>query len=93
MIGLVTVLYNSDDVLEGFLKSISFQDHKDYKLYLIDNSANEKTDMLLSDLLKRYPVSSYKHIKTGGNIGVAGGNNWGIREALADCCAEIIIFS
>lgn len=93
MIGLVTVLYNSDNVLEGFLKSISFQNHHDYILYLIDNSANEKTDLLLSDLLILYPINSYKHIKTGGNIGVAGGNNWGIKEALADGCDDIIILN
>ncbi len=93
MIGLVTVLYNSDDVLEGFLKSISFQKYTDYILYLIDNSANKKTDQLLTNLFDHYKVSSYKHINTGGNIGVAAGNNWGIKESLADGCTGVILLN
>lgn len=39
-IGLVTVLYKCDEVLPDFFKSISIQTHKDYILYLIDNSAS-----------------------------------------------------
>lgn len=93
MIGLVTVLYNSDDVLEGFLKSISIQKYKDYTLYLIDNSANKKTDQLLTDLCDQYKVSSYKHINTGSNIGVAAGNNWGIKASLADGCTGVILLN
>ena len=93
MTGLVTVLYKSDDVLEGFLKTLSIQTYKDYKLYLIDNSENEGTDILLTNLLNRYPVSAYQHIKTGGNIGVAAGNNAGIKAAMSDNCADVILLN
>lgn len=92
-IGLVTVLYNSDDVLEGFFKTVSAQDYKNYILYLIDNSANEKTDSLINNLLKKYPVAVHHHLKTGGNIGVAAGNNAGIKAAIADNCTHLLILN
>jgi GT2 family glycosyltransferase len=92
-LGLVTVLYNSDEVLEGFIKSVSGQQFTNYILLLVDNSANEKTDILLEQLLTRYPVNAYRHIKSSGNIGVAAGNNAGIRAALAANCSELILLN
>jgi GT2 family glycosyltransferase len=92
-IGLVTVLYNSDEVLPGFFKSISSQKYKDYILYLIDNSANEKTDKLIEECLAKYPVSSVKHIKSSGNVGVATGNNTGIKESLNDNCTHVLFLN
>jgi GT2 family glycosyltransferase len=92
-LGLVTVLYNSDEVLEGFLKSISSQLFTDYILYLVDNSANEKTDILLEQLLTRYPVTAYQHLKSAANIGVAAGNNAGIQAALAANCTHVILLN
>jgi GT2 family glycosyltransferase len=92
-IGLVTVLYKSDEVLEGFLRTVSYQDHKDYVLYLVDNSASEKTTALLNNLILKYPVTSYRHMDSGGNIGVAAGNNLGIKAALADNCTDIILLN
>ena len=92
-LGLVTVLYNSDDVLEGFFKTVSAQDYKNYILYLIDNSANEKTDELINNLIKKYPVTVHHHLKTGGNTGVAAGNNAGIKAAIADNCTHLLILN
>jgi GT2 family glycosyltransferase len=92
-LGLVTVLYKSDDVLEGFLSSISIQDHVDFVLYMVDNSESETTDALLATLLIKFPVTKYVHIKTGGNIGVAAGNNTGIKEAFKDSCTHILLLN
>ncbi len=92
-IGLVTVLYKSDEVLESFIRTVFYQDHKDFILYLIDNSANEKTDILLSSLLAQYPIKNYTYINSNGNIGVAAGNNLGIKAALADLCTNIILLN
>ena len=83
-IGLVTVLYKSDNVLDGFFKSISIQTYKDYVLYLIDNSSSDATDALIQRLAQTCPVSRYYHIKSPGNIGVAAGNNAGIKKAIDD---------
>ncbi len=92
-IGLVTVLYNSNSVLEGFIKSISTQDYKNYILYLVDNSYNDNTNKILEELLNKYKISAYKHINAGANVGVATGNNIGIKAALSDLCTHVILLN
>ncbi|SEM71361.1 hypothetical protein SAMN05192574_101563 [Mucilaginibacter gossypiicola] len=81
-VGLVTVLFNSDKVLEGFFKSLSIQTFKDYHLYLIDNTSSEDTDNLLLELSVKYAITNYTHIKNPDNAGVAKGNNQGIELSL-----------
>lgn len=92
-IGLVTVLYKSDDVLEGFFRAISCQDYKSYCLYLIDNSVNNKTNELIDSLLKKFPVTEYRHLKNDDNIGVAAGNNAGIKIALSEGCSHVLLLN
>jgi len=91
--GLVTVLYKSDEVLEGFFKSIAAQAYKNYILYLIDNSPNGISDGLIQKYLLQYPVSACRHIKSDGNIGVAAGNNTGIHHALKDGCTHVLLLN
>lgn len=83
-IGLVTVLYNSNDVLDGFLKSVSSQTHTNYILYIIDNSPSSESDNLLNELLVRYDIESFVHIKNETNVGVAKANNQGIELSIND---------
>ncbi len=92
-IGLVTVLFKSDDVLPGFFKSISEQTHKDYILYLVDNSVNEVSNKVIETCVADYAVTEYRHIKNSANVGVAEGNNIGIKQALADRCTHIMILN
>ena len=81
-LSLVTVLFNADDVLEDFFKSISIQSLKNYVLYFIDNSPSPQTDQLIAELSKRYPLADYVYIKNPENYGVAKANNQGIELAL-----------
>lgn len=92
-VGLVTVLYNSNDVLEGFFKSLSPQIFKDYKLYIIDNSPSAETDKVIAKYTLLYPIQEYIHIKSSGNIGVAAGNNVGIKAALEDDCEYVLLLN
>jgi len=92
-IGLVTVLFKSDDVLPDFFKSIAKQTHRDYILYLVDNSVNLTSDKIIEKCLAENSVTEYRHIKNTDNVGVAEGNNIGIRQALADDCSHIIILN
>lgn len=92
-IGLVTVLFKSDEVLEGFFRSVSMQTHKDYILYLVDNSVNDQSNKVIEDLLAKYPVSSCLHIKNPDNAGVAKGNNIGIQQAITDGCSHVLILN
>jgi GT2 family glycosyltransferase len=91
--GLVTVLYNSDDVLEDFFRSLSIQTFTDYHLYLIDNSPSRATDELLAKLVKKYPIPQFTHIKNPGNFGVAKGNNQGTELALEAGCEYIVLLN
>ncbi len=92
-IGLVTVLFKSDEVLAGFFQSVSKQTHKDYILYLVDNSVNDQSNQVIADCLATYPVTDYRHIKNTDNVGVAKGNNIGIEAALKDGCTHILILN
>jgi GT2 family glycosyltransferase len=92
-LGLVTVLYKGDDVLEDFIISVSNQTFADYHLYIIDNSPSENTDQLLNKLLAKYPVTAYTHIKNAGNYGVAKGNNQGIELSLQQGAEYVILLN
>lgn len=92
-IGLVTVLYKSDEVLEGFFKSIALQAYKNYILYLVDNSVNETSTALIHKYLHQYAITSYRHIKEPENTGVAAGNNTGIHLALDDGCSHVLLLN
>ncbi len=92
-LGLVTVLFKSDQVLEDFIRSIAIQTFTDYFLYLVDNSAYEDTHRLVNHLCGEYRVTNYLHIKNDGNKGVAEGNNIGILAALEQGCSQVIILN
>ncbi len=92
-VGLVTVLFKSDDVLEGFFQSLSIQTYSDYHLYLIDNSPNGQTDTVIAEVLKKYPVPGITHIKNPGNYGVAKGNNQGIELALHEGSEYLVLLN
>lgn len=92
-IGLVTVLFKSDDVLEGFFKSLSAQTFKDYHLYIIDNSPSEATDMLLTELQSRFAIAASTHVRNSANIGVAKGNNQGIQMSLDAGCSHTLLLN
>lgn len=81
-IGLVTVLFKSDDVLKDFFESLSIQLFTDYHLYIIDNSASVETDRLIGELAARYPVPAFTHVKNDHNAGVAAANNQGMRLSM-----------
>jgi GT2 family glycosyltransferase len=91
-IGLVTVLYNSDGVLDGFLKSVSEQDYKNYILYIVDNSVNPLSTKLIFELFQKYNLEDNSvYLPSEDNYGVAKGNNIGIKEALKSNCDYIIL--
>ena len=93
ILGLVTVLYNSDEMLDDFFRSLSIQTFTDYHLYIIDNSPSQATDDLLKDLSKKYAIPQYTHFKNEGNYGVAKGNNQGTEMAIEAGSEYIILLN
>ena len=81
-IGIVTITYNSANVLSGFLESVFSQTYKNFILYVIDNSSKDDTKKILKSLKD----SRLKIIFNKKNIGVAKANNIGIKKAINDNC-------
>ena len=79
-IGLVTVTYNSEQVLVDFLKSVKEQNYNDYCLYVVDNDSKDNTVETLNQ------VKDCKVIFNDENLGVACANNQGVEWALKDGC-------
>ena len=80
-------------MLPGFFESIARQQYRNYILYIVDNSPSEKTNAVLADCVAKHPVTEWQHLVSAGNIGVAAGNNAGIRKALADGCDQLLILN
>ena len=76
-IGIVTITYNSADVLSPFLECIWKQSHQNFILYVIDNSSTDAT----LEILEKEQDSRLQLIKNESNFGVASANNQGIKKA------------
>lgn len=89
-IGIVTVLYNSESVLEAFFDSLNSQTYKEFILIIVDNKS---PDQSLAASKKLALSCNFKTIiiENGQNDGVAKGNNIGIREALDNQCDYILL--
>jgi len=86
-IGVITVTYNSANVLSDFLSSIKTQTHNNFVLYIIDNNSQDTT----SDIIKQFDDSRINYVQNSENLGVAAGNNIGIRLAMEENC-DFILF-
>lgn len=89
-IGIVTVLYNSEDVLDDFFASLARQDQRDFKLYVIDNGATTAGIDKARRLAERYRIEA-EMVFNAANVGVAKGNNQGITMALHDGCGYVLL--
>jgi GT2 family glycosyltransferase len=89
-IGLVTVTFNGEGIIDGFLDSVAAQDYSNYILYVVDNNSVDKTVEKIKARAKEVNLSL---IANDYNNGVAGGNNQGIEKAIADGCEYIILIN
>ncbi|MBL5911466.1 glycosyltransferase family 2 protein [Enterobacter asburiae] len=92
-IGLVTVLYNSPDVLPDFFSSLAKQDYNNYCLYIVDNSTSPESIELAKKLSVDYSIPVYFIDNQGVNVGVAAGNNQGAKEACNQGCDYIVFLN
>lgn len=91
MIGIVILNYNSweltIDCVESILQS-SNEDKDEIKIYIVDNQSTSPMPQLFKEMLKK---SNIKYIVARENKGYSAGNNLGIKEAINDKCAYIMI--
>ena len=92
IIALVTVLFNSIEVLEGFFQSLAQQNYKNFILYVIDNSPNDDVLNKAKELSNNFDINSV-FINNNANLGVAKGNNQGIQESLKNNCEYVLLLN
>ena len=87
-IGILLVNYNGKNFLNDCINSIYKMKYKNIDILVVDNDSHDNS----IDLLEiEYP--DVKVIKTGDNIGVAAGNNVGIRHFIKTDCDYILIMN
>lgn len=90
LVGIVTVLYNSDAVLPDFFASLALQHEVPFRLYVIDNSSSDSGTQLSRELAQQCGID-VRVLFNNANLGVAKGNNQGIDMALADGCSHVLL--
>lgn len=90
-VGLVTVLFNSPDVLPDFYSSVEKQNYQNKHLYIVDNSTTQDSFNLTQELLQGKDIEYTIINNEGNNVGVAQANNQGIEHALKDGCEYLLI--
>jgi hypothetical protein len=88
-IGIVTVTYNSARVLPDFLRCVFEQTHRNFLLFAVDNASKDLSQCILQACLD----SRLRVIENTKNLGVAAGNNQGIRAALECGCSAILLLN
>ena len=86
MIGVVTVTFNSADVLPDFLQSMRKQSEA-FRLYAVDNASSDSSVEVLRSAGDPWIVLLPQAV----NLGVAVGNNVGIERALSDGCDWVLL--
>jgi len=76
LISIITVNYNNTAVTIDLLRSIKHLEYKNVEVIVVDNNSAENPTQQLKNIL-----SSVNVIISNKNLGFAGGNNLGIKEA------------
>ena len=86
-IGIVTVTYNSGQVIDDFMKSLLAQTYREFLLYIIENASTDNT----LDRIAAYHDPRIIVLVNTKNNGIAGGNNQGICAAFDGGCGDILL--
>lgn len=76
LISVIIVTYNSDEYLRDCLESLFRVTYKNLEIHIIDNNSKDKTRGIINSFRKRI-----SHIFLDANVGYAGANNIGIKNA------------
>ena len=87
-VGVVTVLFNSVSVLQDFFASLDTQIYRNFIVYCVDNASHDGSAAMCSGHGNQFVT-----IVNAQNLGVAAGNNQGIRAAIADGCEYVLLLN
>ncbi len=88
-LGVVTVTYNSGRVLDPFLHSLAAQTYGNFIVYAVDSGSRDSTIAQL----EAWSDERLRVIPNTVNVGVAEGDNQGIRAALNEGCDYVLILN
>lgn len=88
-IGVITVTYNSKEVIADFLSSLFAQTYQDWHLYVYENGSPNK----INNLLDEYDKVKITYVDLGANLGFAKANNIAIRQAIKNGCETILLLN
>jgi GT2 family glycosyltransferase len=88
-IAVVTVTYNSAQVLPDFLNSVDAQTFRNFVLVVVDNASADES----VELVAARASSNMEIIPNSQNLGVAEGNNQGIRRAFELACTHVLLLN
>lgn len=89
----MTVTYNSEEVLDDFLVSLKSQSLSSWVLYVVDNDSKDRSIAKVKQFSGQNADCQIEIIANQQNVGVAAGNNQGIRRALESGCSHILLLN
>lgn len=89
MISIVTVTYNSAEVIEDFCASLSAQRFTDFEVLFIDNASTDNT----VEIINRHPDPRFIIVANQQNLGFTAGCNQGIRHALDHGRSSVLLIN
>ncbi len=87
-VGVVTVLFNSSEVLPAFLESLACQEFQDFHVWAVDNASVDDSVRQCRAWGDHITVIANRE-----NLGVAAANNQGIRAAIEDGCDKVLLLN
>ncbi|CAB4052744.1 hypothetical protein LMG9964_06434 [Paraburkholderia phenoliruptrix] len=88
-IGIVTVLFKSDSVIDGFIESMNAQSFRDFHILFVENDV---ASFHCEQAIRNELTVPFTFVRNRDNAGVAAGNNQGIDFFLGDASYTHILF-
>ena len=89
LVGIIVLHWTGVDDTRQCLNSLRAIGYSNRRLYLVDNASFDQGGVRLKDEFK----SDVHFIRNQTNLGFAGGNNVGLRQALTDGCEFVLIIN
>jgi GT2 family glycosyltransferase len=88
-VGIITVTYNSGSVIDDLFRSLEWQTHSNFVLYVVDNASTDST----LEKVQGWNDPRLVLISNVENVGIARANNQGVFAALAEGCDTVLFLN